>query len=516
MSTLTQALQRHAARTPHAIALHDSGQQLGYRELDARVQALAAHFDARRPRVIGLLADNGCDWAVADLAACRARIPLVPLPLFFSAQQLAATIRNAGIDLIVTDRPTAVAQFAWIRYAANPVCTDLHDVWLRTDSAATLPAGIDKITYTSGSTGAPKGVCLDRDTLETVAAQLCAASGAGAADRHLCMLPLSTLLENVGGLYAGLLAGATICLPDAAELGMAGSSELYPAQLLAALRRWQPTTGILVPQLLQALVALARNGATPPRTLRYLAVGGAPVAVATLRAARDFGLPVYEGYGLSECASVVALNRPGDERPGSVGRPLPHVRLSFADDGEISVHGVQWHGYLGDPRDTRSPQALPPTGDIGYLDVDGFLFITGRKKSQFSTAFGRNVAPEWVERELVAQAPIQQAAVFGEGRARNCAVIVAAAAAGDACIDAAMRRANAMLPDYARIGLWLRAAEPFSTRNAQATANGRLCRDHILTRYADDIDALYADTGADIARARNGDFLSAAAAGERR
>ncbi|HET8711971.1 MAG TPA: AMP-binding protein [Spongiibacteraceae bacterium] len=511
MTLLTQTLQRYAVTAPHKIALQDTKQQLSYRELEARVDTLAKYFAQRRPRVIGLLADNGCDWAIVDLAAYRLQIPIVPLPIFFSATQIANTIRDAGIDLIITDRPTAMTHFTWQRCVANPICSDMHDVWLRDIEPVALPESTWKITFTSGSTGNPKGVCLARDQLDNVATQLCTASAASMHDRHLCMLPLSTLLENIGGLYAALLAGATIYLPDMQKLGVMGSSGLHAATFLAALLHWQPSTGILVPQLLQALVALGRAGARLPQTLRYIAVGGAPIANSILQTARAFGLPVHEGYGLSECGSVIAVNRADADRLGSVGRPLPHVHIGFADDGEILVRGLPWLGYLGDEKFHDSQ--FIATGDIGYLDDAGFLFITGRKKNLFITAFGRNVAPEWVERELIAQPSILQAAVFGEGRACNCAVIVAAPAVDTAAIIAALHAANANLPDYAQVQLWLHAAEPFSPHNHQATANGRLRREQIYERYADDIDAIYASTTINADIDGHAEFLSASAVG---
>ncbi len=519
MNSILQALQQHAATTPRKIALEDCASQFSYDELYARVQAMAEYFAQQRPRVIGLLADNSCAWAIVDLAAYLLHIPIVPLPIFFSAEQLANTVRDAGIDLMITDRTAAITHLAWKRCGVNAICPELKNVWLQHGNTAELPGAVWKITFTSGSTGNPKGVCLTQQMLADVAEQLRNASSANNTDRHLCILPLSTLLENVGGLYAALLAGATIYLPNAHALGMSGSSNLNPAQFLAALKRWQPTTGILVPQLLHALVILARAGSELPTTLRYLAVGGAPIATATLRAARELGVPVYEGYGLSECASVVALNCARADRIGSVGKPLPHVRISCSNDNEIIVHGLPWHGYL-DERNHLGDDNYPgnrgandtdqgiATGDIGYLDIDGFLFITGRKKNLFITAFGRNVAPEWIERELVAQAPIFQAAVFGEGRAFNCAVIVAATDTTDAAIAAAVRAANAMLPDYARVKAWIFSTEFFSTRNGLATANGRLRRNCIFDRYAHDIDDLYTHA----ADARHSEFLSTAPA----
>lgn len=328
------------------------------------------------------------------------------------------------------------------------------------------------------------------EELETTAESLRVASVASSNDRHLCILPLATLLENIGGIYTPLLAGATICVPPLASIGVSGSSGLDTSRLIAALNRWQATSAIMVPQMLRALVAAGDAGVALPLKLRYLAVGGAPVALRLLHDAEVLGLPVYEGYGLSECASVVAVNRPRVRRIGSIGKPLPHVRVDFAADGEILIRGIAWRGYLGEQTSSRSDNTIA-TGDLGFLDEDGFLHITGRKKNIFITSFGRNIAPEWVEDELTSRHPILQAAIFGEARPFNTAVIVPHPTATSRSVEAALDGANEHLPDYARVRAWIPAREPFTLGNGMSTPNGRLRRSCIFNAYADQIDALY-------------------------
>jgi pyrroloquinoline quinone (PQQ) biosynthesis protein C len=230
---------------------------------------------------------------------------------------------------------------------------------------------------------------------------------------------------------------------------------------------------ILLPQMLLALTAALEAGAPRPARLRFAAVGGAKVARALIERARAAGLPAYEGYGLTECGSVVALNLPGADRPGSVGRPLAHVRVEIGEDREIVVSGER-------------------TGDLGRLDGDGFLYVEGRRKHVLITSFGRNVAPEWPEAELTAGGAIAQAAVFGEARPSLCAVFVPRSAeVSDAAVEAELRRANARLPDYARIAHWLRAEAPFGPANGLATANGRVRRDAVWSRYGTRLESLY-------------------------
>jgi long-subunit acyl-CoA synthetase (AMP-forming) len=168
---------------------------------------------------------------------------------------------------------------------------------------------------------------------------------------------------------------------------------------------------------------------------------------------------------------------------------LPHLRLSFAEDGEILIHDVRWRGYLGETATTADD--FIATGDLGHLDADGFLHLTGRKKNIFITSFGRNVAPEWVERELVSRFPILQAAVFGEARPFNSAVIFAHPTATPESIAAALAEANQQLPDYARVRSWIPAKAPFTSANGMATPNGRLRRGGIFGAHAEQIETLY-------------------------
>jgi long-subunit acyl-CoA synthetase (AMP-forming) len=501
MSRIMAALQRHAASNPLKVALQDNNSTLTYGELPVEIERLSKLLREGRacaaggegaPRPIAILADNGNAWALADLAAIATGIPVIPLPPFFSAAQIAHVIATSGIDQVLTDQASRlIAASGQADLPAQPFYGELQQVRLpTTPRPLLLPAGTDKVTFTSGTSGEPKGVCLGLAAMETVAEALGLASAASRDDRHLCLLPLATLLENIGGIYVPLLAGATICLPGLANVGLTGSSGLDAGRMIAALGDWQASTAIMVPQMLQAMVAAGRAGASLPRSLRYIAVGGAPVSSSLLEQARELGLAVNEGYGLSECASVVAVNRPGECRVGSVGKPLPHVRIDFADDGEILIYGIQWHGYLGDRVLPKTGDFIA-TGDLGYLDADGFLFLSGRKKNIFITSFGRNVAPEWVEVNLVSQAGIAQAAIFGEARPFNSAVIVPQPGASPAAIEAALDKANRQLPDYAQVRAWIPAMEPFTFGNGMSTANGRLRRTEIFGKYASRIDALY-------------------------
>ena len=352
-------------------------------------------------RILATLLDNSPAWAVADEAAALGGVVHVPLPLFFSKAQIAHALHAAGVDTLLVP---SFAASSW-PLLAGPNCEIVGESFalLHIDALPlATPAGTAKITFTSGSTGAPKGVCLSGAALHAVRDGLVEALRPLHIERHLCALPLAVLLENVAGLMAPMAAGASCIVLPLAQLGLGGSSSFDPEQFHAAVVAHEPNSLILLPQMLRAWVGfLARTGRRAPGSLRLVAVGGAAVGARLLASARGLGVPAYEGYGLSESASVQTLNVPGADRAGSAGRPLAHARVRIAADGEIEVGGSLFSGYLGD-REAPAGDWWP-TGDLGSLDADGFLHVTGRKKNMLITGFGRNVAPEWVRRRCAAR-----------------------------------------------------------------------------------------------------------------
>ena len=462
-------LQLHAERP----ALIEAGRQLNYAELACEIGARADLLRQAGAKRLALALDNGIDWVLWDLAALSAGLVCVPLPGFFSADQQQHVLDSAGVDCLVATDPSIYSHLGFTETAGG--------LLQRTPARIPdLPSGTLKITYTSGTTGQPKGVCLDADLQLRVAHSLWQASLSCQVEKHLCVLPLATLLENIAGIYAPLLAGASIELLPMAQIGLRGASQFDLPTFLGCLNRLQPHSLILLPQLLLALVTAAERGLPLPKSLRFIAVGGGRVAPQLLERADALGLPVSEGYGKPECASVVCLNAPGQRHPGTVGKPLAHLEVKLAADGEVLVKGAQMLGYVGEPTDTGEWLA---TGDLGHFDGE-FLVLHGRKKHQFITAFGRNVNPEWVESELVQQLPIAQAWLQGEAMPVNVAVVVARfAGTTDAEIDQVIQQVNQRLPDYARVHHWLRATQPFSADNGLATANGRLRRTALNQHY---------------------------------
>jgi long-chain acyl-CoA synthetase len=484
---LLERIALFAAEQPQHLALADNDSIFSYLELQQEIERVAPTIRGRR---VGLLMDNGCCWAIIDLCLQKNGAVCVPMPAFFSDRQLQHLISNAGLDTIITDQPLRIITLLQTALPTQlAIAEQRFDCFLLTPpETLPLPAHTAKITYTSGTTAQPKGVCLAGGSIERVTESMCDVVAANDHDRSLTLLPLSTLLANIGGIYAPLYRGSSAFLPDLAECGMTGSTDVNPDLLIATLNHAQPTVTIVVPFMLKILVEAATKGTPLPGSLRYIAVGGAPISPLLLDQARDLGLPVYQGYGLSEAASVVSMEAPGREHNYSAGRPLRHVNVRIADDGEIMVSGNVFAAYLG-----QAPHGEQewPTGDIGFLDASGELHITGRKKTAFATAHGRKLAPEWIESELTSHPIIAQAVLFGEGRHFNTAVVVPNGASAVSQIGDVITVLNHTLPDYARISRWIIAEEPFSIRNGLANGAGTLNRDAIEARYALQLEEMY-------------------------
>lgn len=481
MSSVLEQLHQRAAVNPEVIVLDDGEMRMSAAQLFAAVTAIRDWFRRSGVSVVALVGDNSIPWIVADLALLGLPVRVVPVPGFFSVSQVRHVCREAEVDAVVGTL-SDVQSFPVLNPAqlAQP------------DAGVDIVAGLmpqasryvgeyEKVTFTSGSTGSPKGVRLSLATLESTAQSIAHTLAETCIESHLCVLPYATLLENVAGIYAPLLQGVTVHVRRLAQLGLQSPAHFNPLLFAKALQDIKPHATILVPQLLLALLTLMQRGILTQHAFRFIAVGGGKVSSQLLQMADQLQLPVFEGYGLSECGSVIALNTPQARRIGSVGKILPHAQVRVSDEGELMVKGAVMKGYLGEP---ESDNAEVATGDLGAVDGDGFVTVSGRRKSLFITAFGRNVNPEWVEAELLCQLPIQQVAVFGEAMAINVAVVVPRAGFDYRAVTDAVAVCNATLPDYARVGRVVMAQEPFTDSNGLATPNGRIRRFAIAQQYA--------------------------------
>ncbi len=505
MAKILSSIASWAQQQPQAIALENHEISINYQDLWSRIEFLAQQFKDHNVSVLALAGDNHPEWICVDLAALHAGVTLIPIPTFFSQQQVEHILHDAAVDHLAFMASQIPQQTRVLSNDKDDTLFLGGNLFLKAITPGHRQnrlANIAKITYTSGSTGQPKGVCLTTETLDAVSTALTQAINITSSFTHLCTLPLATLLENVAGVYCTLMKGQRCAIPSLVELGFQGSSKLDAATWIGQLQHFKPATMILTPELLKLLVLSCLRLNWRPDHFEFIAVGGGKVSGKMLQQAQDIELPVFEGYGLSECASVVAVNTPHQQRPGSVGKPLSHVSVTLADDGEILVSGNAYSGYLNDSSiSSRSSATLPlespaaaqivHTGDFGRFDEDGYLYVLGRKKNLIINAYGRNISPEWIESELTGIPQILQAAVFGEGEPGLAALITPAPDTSLSQINALMEQLNQKLPDYARIYQWSINQIPFSPHNGQLTENGRLKRAVIANAYQDTLSRMF-------------------------
>jgi long-chain acyl-CoA synthetase len=458
-------------------------------------------------QAVALFAPDRPEWIVAALAAVRAGGLATPLDAQFADEGLAHALRDSDARLIFTasDRMERIAR---LRPGIRLVSLDAPEAhpagwrsWLRTE-AGRLPTGrpedLATLFYTSGTTGPPKGVPLSHANLGFQVSSLVPIGLVGPLDRVCLPLPLHHVYSFVMGLLTPLALGLPVILPQA----------LTGPRILRALRAGDATVLVGVPRLYSALLsaiearvaARGRARATAFRlalalsiwarrrlglrlgkrllrgvhaqlapTLRLVTSGGAALEPAVAWRLVGLGWQLASGYGLTETSPLLALNLPGSPRPDSAGRPIPGVRLRIEPvqagapgEGEIQARGSGiFGGYLNLPAKTReafTPDGWFRTGDLGFVDAEGFLYITGRVDEMLVTAGGENVHPENVEAVFLRHPFIREFALLQrDGRLVGLALpeLGKIREAGHTDVAGAIREAvaavNPRLPSYQRV-----------------------------------------------------------------
>ena len=418
---------------------------------------------------VALWSPNSSVWIAAALAVLRAGGVLVPIDDLAEAEQFAAALASSAAQLIFTTaRHLATSGDILRATAARAILVDEPERagqtatgWLSLLSEGSEdppPPASDEpalLSWTSGTTGAPKAFLLTHRNIATNVEALQKLAVVGARDRALLPLPLHHAYPLIVGMLTTLTIGTAIVLPggttgpllmramrEADVTTIIGVPRLYDALWTAIETRvatsggaarlvWravltsaslvQRSTGLRLGRLLFAPV---RRGIAA--RLRLLVSGGARLERETEERLEALGWTVLSGYGLAETASLFTGNRPGARRPGSVGRPLAdgEVRIADPDEegiGEIELHGSSiTDGYLDDPEANRAaftPDGWYRTGDLGLVDRDGFLFVTGRVKEVLVLGGGKKVAPEDVERLYGSAPEIAEMAVLEDNGA---------------------------------------------------------------------------------------------------
>ncbi|XVV32922.1 AMP-binding protein (plasmid) [Streptomyces sp. CA-100214] len=495
------ALNRITAGPPepgHRISFRGAGPTETYplEELYDLAGRLALHLrrlGLRRGDRIGVLARNSLEWVLLDLAALRLGV----MTAGFESGKFTAgrpLLDRYGLALLFSDEEspdTGVLPLAEARRMAfDDIRGDLSALTYGPDDETTLK-------FTSGSTGSPKGLAATAGSIDSSLRAVQDMFAHGPGDDLFVFLPLS-LLQQRYWVYSALAFGHDVTIST------------YGAAL-PALRRTRPTVVMGVP----AFYELARRhiearvtdvaeeerpralGETARRLfggrVRYLWTGSAPADPATLRFFHSCGLPVYEGYGMNETC-IVTKNHPGATREGSVGRVVAGKTVLLDEHGNISVRAdfpVNRRYSYADPGVSErvfAPDATVRTGDVGHLDADGFLFITGRADDVIALGNGRNVAVRPIEDRLRQSPEIAECLVFSPGGGELVAVVSPVSGDTDeSAVTAHLRRTNALAARHERVSRAVLATEPFSVANGLLSSQYKPLRQKIRAAFADEL-----------------------------
>jgi long-chain acyl-CoA synthetase len=528
-------------------------------------QSLAARGVSCGDR-IGIIAPSGPEWLLFDIAALSLGAITVPLFANVSPENLSWQIRDSGMVFLLAGDPVQVRTVRNSFPGALPIASvagaeetgsvswddllspvpDLDG--FRQSIAQVFADDIATIIYTSGSTGRPKGVVLDHGTFISQVA--------GAVERFpldperdlaLTCLPFAHAFERtvtyfhlrngyplaiakdvqaVGDdlkifrptiltVVPRLLEKMLIRIETQARAATGIKLAIANAALDEAGREPGPLSPFVSPIL--DLLAWRRVRAALGGRLHTLVCGGAALPPNVERRFRRMGLPILEGYGLTEHGPVVSANGHGRKRPGSVGQPFLGVEARVADDGELLVRSrAVLRGYWNRPEDlaqVRTEDGWLRTGDLARIDPDGYIFLTGRKKDLCKTAGGKYVAPVPLEDALAAHELVEHAVISADGRKFVSAVLAPdfatlrrrAAALGSGAtesvilsspefaseIKAHVESVNAHLNEWEKVRRWTVSPLPFAIETGEITPTLKVRRAEVLRKFAVALDALY-------------------------
>jgi long-chain acyl-CoA synthetase len=418
---------------------------------------------------------------------------------------------------------------------------------------ALQPSGLATLIYTSGTTGPPKGVMLSHDNLTWTASTSGDLARMNGEDVTLSYLPLSHIAEQVFSVHGHITGGYTLYFAESIEKVPENLKEVQPTLFFGVPRIWEKLHAGISEKLGQAPPArkfvaqtamrigkaysAAKNEGRMPSPLlelahgvahklvfsklkpaigmgraRYCVSGAAPIAPAVLAFFSSLDLIVHEVYGQSEDTGPTSITRPGNNRLGTVGPPLPGVEVRFADDGEILVRGRNvFLGYFKEPAATAETlkDGWLCSGDLGKLDDAGNVVITGRKKEIIITAGGKNITPKNIESALKETPLIAEAVVVGDRRKYLTALLIldpeavarfakerGAAASQEAPeVKAEVQRAvdevNSHLARVETVKKFHVLARPFSIETGELTPTLKVKRKVVHEKYAREIEALY-------------------------
>ncbi|MGP2862792.1 AMP-binding protein [Serratia bockelmannii] len=433
---------------------------------------------------IGILSDNRLEWVLLDLAALRLKVRTAGFdPGKFTATP--SLVSDYRLKFLFTDKKT------------DAVGEEIRDITSIHAFLADLPATLPTVTYapddtttvkfTSGSTGIPKGLAATIGSIDASLRGVQRIFAHGPGDSLFVFLPLS-LLQQRYWIYSALKYGHDVVL-----------SNYQSAFVFMALR--QPTVVMGVPAFFEAARQhILRQGGDEAaqkmqaralfgERIRYLWTGSAPADSATLDFYPQIGLPLYEGYGMNETC-IVTKNHPSACRAGSVGQVIDGKKVVIDDDGSIVVYSdypVNTR-YLFAPEGASekifTPEGGVRTGDLGFIDKDGFLYIKGRSDNVIVLDNGKKIDVQPIEARLRNVGAIAECVIFSPQQTELVAVISPSSAPADTqAIYAAVKSVNAMTEKDEFVSRMVIADQPFSIDNGLLTSQYKPIRRAIFERY---------------------------------
>jgi acyl-CoA synthetase (AMP-forming)/AMP-acid ligase II len=404
-------------QSPDSPCIADDRTALSNAEFLRAVRAAAAVLRGHgieRGDVVAVMLPNRVELVVTLFAAWRLGAAVTPVNPALTAGEVRHQLSDSAAKVLVTLDGAALDE----RVVAVSVTELGGTAVLDTGEPDSDPSALALLIYTSGTTGKPKGVMLDHANLDAMCRMSSDALKVDAHDHSLLVLPLFHVNGIVVSVLTPLLAGGRTTI----------AGRFVPDHFLAAVERVRPTYFSAVPTIYALLTALPEDVRPDMSSLRVAICGAAPMPAELIgRFESRFGVPLVEGYGLSEgtCASTVnPLD--GVRKPGTVGLPFPGQQIAIlgpdgervtdGSAGEVLVHGPNvMRGYLGRPEETARTvvDGWLHTGDIGRIDEDGYLVLVDRVKDMIIRG-GENIYPKEIENVLYGHPDVLEAAVVGQ------------------------------------------------------------------------------------------------------
>jgi len=416
MGHLASLPDRRADTDPDGPCLDDDRVVLTNRDFLQRVRATAAALAGHGiapGEVVATLLTNRAELVITMFAAWRLGASLTPVNPSLTPREAAFQIHDARARVVIHDADVMdLGDVDCIDVAELPTDEDEHDA----TPADHDPAAVALLIYTSGTTGKPKGVVLDHSNLNAMVEMITTALQLG--PHHHCLLILP--LFHVNGIVVSVLSPLVVGGATSITARFSASTFFDTVEAL------RPTYFSAVPAIYAMLTALPEDVVPDTSSIEFAICGAAPMPAEMIhRFEARYGIPIIEGYGLSECTCAATLNPiDGPRKPGTVGRPLPGVEIALLGDdgrpttnrtGEILVRGPNvMRGYLGRPKETVEVlrDGWLHTGDVGHFDDDGHLVLVDRVKDMIIRG-GENIYPKEIESTLYRHAAVLEAAVVG-------------------------------------------------------------------------------------------------------